>query len=99
MALANHPKRKKARAALTPSDHLEEQNMREQADALESLQMFHKVGEAYDVLSNPLRRAIYDQFGERALKEGIYGPDGFIPPYAYHGDPEVTFRSLMHSAL
>jgi len=36
--------------------------------------MFSKVAEAYEVLSNPARRAIYDQYGERGLKEGV--PDG-----------------------
>ena len=36
--------------------------------------MFADISEAYDVLSNPARRAIYDQYGERGLKEGI--PDG-----------------------
>jgi len=35
---------------------------------------FSEISEAYDVLSNPARRAIYDQYGERGLKEGI--PDG-----------------------
>jgi len=35
---------------------------------------FSKISEAYDVLSNPARRAIYDQYGERGLKEGV--PDG-----------------------
>jgi len=35
---------------------------------------FSKIAEAYDVLSNPARRAIYDQYGERGLKEGV--PDG-----------------------
>ena len=35
---------------------------------------FGKIAEAYDVLSNPARRAIYDQYGERGLKEGV--PDG-----------------------
>jgi len=33
-----------------------------------------KIAEAYEVLSNPARRAIYDQYGERGLKEGV--PDG-----------------------
>ena len=36
--------------------------------------VFSKIAEAYDVLSNPARRAIYDQYGERGLKEGV--PDG-----------------------
>ena len=35
---------------------------------------FSHISEAYDVLSNSARRAIYDQYGERGLKEGI--PDG-----------------------
>jgi len=35
---------------------------------------FSEISEAYDVLSNPARRAIYDQYGERGLKDGI--PDG-----------------------
>lgn len=36
--------------------------------------VFSKITEAYEVLSNPARRAIYDQYGERGLKEGV--PDG-----------------------
>ena len=36
--------------------------------------LFSKIAEAYEVLSNPARRAIYDQYGERGLKEGM--PDG-----------------------
>jgi len=35
---------------------------------------FSEISEAYDVLSNPARRAIYDQYGEKGLKEGV--PDG-----------------------
>lgn len=35
---------------------------------------FTDISEAYDVLSNKARRAIYDQYGERGLKEGV--PDG-----------------------
>ena len=33
--------------------------------------LFSKIAEAYEVLSNPARRAIYDQYGERGLKEGV----------------------------
>lgn len=40
----------------------------------EAVVLFSKIAEAYEVLSNPARRAIYDQYGERGLKEGV--PDG-----------------------
>lgn len=36
--------------------------------------VFSEISEAYDVLSNAARRAIYDQYGEAGLKEGV--PDG-----------------------
>ena len=36
--------------------------------------IFANICEAYDVLVNPARRAIYDQYGERGLKNGV--PDG-----------------------
>lgn len=36
--------------------------------------IFSEISEAYDVLSNPARRAIYDQYGQKGLKEGV--PDG-----------------------
>lgn len=38
------------------------------------LAKFDAIAEAYEVLSNPSRRAIFDQFGESGLKDGI--PDG-----------------------
>lgn len=61
-------------------------------DEMHRSSMYMAVSEAFDVLSDHQKRAIYDQFGERALKEGMVGPEGFIPPYAYHGDPETTFK-------
>lgn len=54
--------------------------------------IFALVAEAYDVLSDPLRRAIYDQFGEEGLKNGVPNAGGFIEPYVYHGEPMRTYR-------
>ncbi|KAK7869991.1 hypothetical protein R5R35_013757 [Gryllus longicercus] len=56
--------------------------------------IFATVAEAYDVLSEPFRRAVYDQYGEEGLKRGVPGPDGFIQPYVFHGDPMRTFRDF-----
>ncbi|XP_076637178.1 dnaJ homolog subfamily B member 13 [Colletes latitarsis] len=56
--------------------------------------IFALAAEAYDVLSDPLRRAIYDQFGEEGLKNGVPGADGIIEPYIYHGEPMRTYREF-----
>lgn len=53
---------------------------------------FLLVSEAYDVLSEPCRRALYDQYGEEGMKKGVPTSDGFILPYVYHGDAIRTFR-------
>ena len=55
---------------------------------------FLEVSEAYDVLSDLERRAIYDQFGEEALKVGVPRQGKFLEGYAYHADPQRTFREF-----
>ncbi|EFA03257.1 dnaJ homolog subfamily B member 13 [Tribolium castaneum] len=57
-------------------------------------QVFSLICEAYDVLSDPLRRSVFDQYGEEGLKRGVPGPDSFIEPYRYHGDPMRTYKDF-----
>uniref|UniRef100_A0A7S3KQF2 J domain-containing protein n=1 Tax=Euplotes crassus TaxID=5936 RepID=A0A7S3KQF2_EUPCR len=57
--------------------------------------IFSEICEAYDVLSNPETKIIYDQYGEKLLKEGIPTPkDGLKGGYAFHGDYLEVFRSF-----
>lgn len=49
--------------------------------------------EAYDVLSDPFWRALYDQFGGRAIKSGIFVDNhANVKRYSYHGDIYLTYR-------
>ncbi|CAF0738616.1 unnamed protein product [Rotaria sordida] len=54
---------------------------------------FNDLAEAYDVLSDHKRRAIYDQYGSEGLKNGVpIGPENeWSEGYVFHGNADKIF--------
>jgi len=65
-----------------------------QDNQLSSNYMFHQLAEAYEVLSDPLKRSCYDQYGEFALKEGFQIGQDFTGGYRYCGNASEIFEKF-----
>ncbi|XP_053574051.1 dnaJ homolog subfamily B member 1 [Bombina bombina] len=60
---------------------------------------FKEIAEAYDVLSDPKRRDIFDKYGEEGLKgtpggAGGCNSNGPSFSYSFHGDPHAMFTEF-----
>jgi len=64
-------------------------------DGVKQEEQFIRVAEAYEVLKNLETRAVFDQFGEEGLKNGLpQKMGGWSDGYTFHGDAKRVFRDF-----
>lgn len=55
---------------------------------------FCLISEAYEVLSDPIKRTFFDKYGEEKLKEGFFTNGNLKGGYRFAGNPESIFESF-----
>jgi len=66
----------------------------ERNNAADAKETFARIAEAYDILSDSKKRAVYDQYGETGLKNGVPSVQGFEHGYKFFSTPEAVFASF-----
>jgi len=65
------------------------------ADLDEATTKFREISEAFEVLSDPRKRAIFDQCGEKGLKEGVPdGLSGIVTKWSFSKNPQEMFSDV-----
>ena len=67
---------------------------RQKSNKKESYKLFCEICEAFEVLSNPQLRSIYDEKGIHCLKKGYSQGDQLIGGYEFMGNPEEIFEKF-----
>ena len=67
---------------------------RNKSDIAASTYKFTQIAEAYEVLSEPTKKGIFDQYGEIVLKEGLPGKAGKSHCYKYAGNALEIFEKF-----
>lgn len=64
-------------------------------NAEEASKKFQEIGEAYDVLGTPEKRAVYDQYGYEVLRDGFPDEEGKMRGgYCYKQNAQEIFESF-----
>ncbi len=58
---------------------------------------FSEVSQAYEVLSDPIKRSFYDKYGWEKLKEGLFADGQLKGGYRFGNNPDEIFDKFFQS--